>query len=87
MLLLKLPFLLSPRLSRPLMLLSLLALGSPLVTACATTSTGRAAELALACSTYGDGISYDSTRDTSQTVREVRVHNQSFENLGCDLGP
>jgi hypothetical protein len=28
-------------------------------------------------------ITYSGTRDTPQTVRQVRVHNRTGQNLGC----
>lgn len=52
---------------------------------CGTFSTAAAPDISLACNTYQKGATYDSTRDTSETVRGVRVKNQSFSNIGCDL--
>ena len=82
---LKHPFRSSPRHSARLMQLSFPVLACLLATACATTSTGLAPAKELACDTYGVGTTYDSTRDTAQTVREVQTHNQAFENIGCNL--
>lgn len=78
----KLQFLRLLLLSKPVITLSLLAAS---LASCATVSTGVAPGISLACKAYGAGISYDSTRDTAQTVQQIRVHNKSFENLGCKL--
>lgn len=69
------------------MRLSFLALVCLPVIGCATLSTGVVdkPDATLACSTYGKGITYDSTRDTAQTSHEVQVHNKAFQNIGCDL--
>jgi hypothetical protein len=49
--------------------------------ACATTSS-TATGLKAVCAPWR-AISYASKRDSAPTVRQVRVHNRTGQNLGC----
>jgi hypothetical protein len=58
----------------PLCLLALSLAG------CATDMTATATK--TLCAAWRP-ITYSGTRDTSNTVRQVRVHNKTGQNLGC----
>jgi len=68
----------SPRLKRLVLTLSLLSTAS-LLAACATTST---TETRAQCAAWR-AITYSSKGDTALTVKQVRVHNRTGQNLGC----
>jgi outer membrane lipoprotein SlyB len=48
---------------------------------CATTHT-TATTVRAQCAAWR-AISYSSKHDTSQTVRQVRVHNRTGQKIGC----
>lgn len=39
--------------------------------------------VAAACAAFGKPITYDSSRDTRETVRQIRVKNGTFKGLRC----
>lgn len=51
------------------------------VAGCATTHTTATAVKTL-CTPWR-AITYSGTGDTPQTVRQIRVHNKTGQNLGC----
>lgn len=67
-------------------LLAAIAIAAAL-TACSATRSTPAPEIAIqfACETYGAGGTYDSTRDTRQTTKDVQNKNARFAGIGCDL--
>lgn len=66
-----------PRLIAPL---TLLFLGCGLLASCSTLTTGVVPAVAIkyACDRYGAPITYDSTKDTRETTRQVQVKNKAF---------
>jgi hypothetical protein len=44
-----------------------------------------AAAVKFACDTYGKQNTWDSTRDTEETVQGIKVKRQAFRNIGCKL--
>lgn len=52
-------------------------LSAMILTACVTTRTTETGEAEVACSAFAP-ISFSATRDTAQTVREVREHNAAW---------
>lgn len=66
------------------LLIALSCLGASLA-GCATFSTAAAPDVSLACNTYGKQNTYDTTRDTKETVRGIQVKKDAFGRIGCDL--
>lgn len=58
--------------------LSLLSIAS-LLAACSTTSS---TETKAQCAAWR-AITYSSKKDTAVTVKQIRVHNRTGQNLGC----
>jgi hypothetical protein len=56
-----------------------LALSATLLAGCQTTST---TETRAQCSAWR-AITYSTKGDTAPTVKQVRVHNRTGQNLGC----
>ena len=50
-----------------------------LLTACQTTSS---TEIRAQCAAWRS-ITYSKKGDTGKTIRQVRVHNRTGQNLGC----
>ena len=71
--------------SKRAMPLSLLLLGALSLAACKAPTTGTAAEVAYACSLYGQALTYSGSKDTLETIREVIAKNKTFLDANCDL--
>lgn len=80
MLKLKQLFLRSLLTSKLVIALSFLAVS---LAGCATQTTVTAPSISLACNTYGKPLDYSVTKDTAETVREAKVKNAAFKNIGC----
>ena len=53
----------------------------PILSGCATTGT-TATDINALCAPWRP-ISYSSKKDTPETVKQVRVHNKTGQNLKC----